>query len=104
MGPGSRVFKRCCCAQTVLLREIADLPGPGPRSFGANVLGASAYDSEAMGYSAHWKAFGMSGRGVSSPFDVPTCSVGRAGPQYPTSSTHVFSLHRLPPRCAVSYL
>ncbi|OLQ08703.1 hypothetical protein AK812_SmicGene7804 [Symbiodinium microadriaticum] len=44
----------------LLLRavSIADFSGPATRSFGANVLGASAYDSEAMGYSAHWGTFG----------------------------------------------
>ncbi|CAE7868876.1 unnamed protein product [Symbiodinium microadriaticum] len=49
----------------LLLRavSIADFSGPATRSFGANVLGASAYDSEAMGYSAHWGTFGAVGSG-----------------------------------------
>ena len=101
MGSRPRVFKRCCCEQTVLLRGIADPSGPGPRSFGANLLGASAYDSEAMGYCAHWRAFGMSGRGVSSPFDVLTCGVGRA---YSMLHHQLVLVNRLLPCCAVSCL
>ena len=44
----------------------------------------------------------MSGRGVSSPFDVLTCGVGRAGLQHFTHEL-VF-VNRLPPCCAVSCL
>ena len=83
----------------MLLRGIADLSGPAPRSFGANVLGASAYDSEAMGYSAHWRASGTVGSGCV----LAVLSADLQRWQGRPTASYIF-LHRLPTCCAVSYL